>query len=329
MTSTELLAGDFFKNLLQNFPKEENSISERIEPNVKDCKTLNFISNAAISQLKDLKNLLKSSSAKDSAPNDTINTCLIYPKILNVDTLLGKIYSLLGVKSTNEIFANLMDSFKMIYSKDIMKESIVDSNDIPSKKIQLFDLIQELNFFISPSLIYLDSNNEISKQSFDFFINSILDDNKISKNSLESYINIFNIRHLVLDYFIWNKDSIINVVDNGNVVCSQKNIKETKYIFYSSPSMTNNANIEIGGSLNECLSNDWAHDWSDGVINGNIITYTCLKCGKVEHELLADDCNITCDGHVEDVVVLGDMDGNGLLDANDASQILELYKINK
>ena len=209
MTSTEILAGDFFKNLLQNFPKEENSISERIEPNVKDCKTLNFISNAAISQLKDLKNLLKSSSAKDSAPNDTINTCLIYPKILNVDTLLGKIYSLLGVKSTNEIFSNLMDSFKTIYSKDIMKESIVDSNDIPSKKIQLFDLIQELNFFISPSLIYLDSNNEISKQSFDFFINSILDDNKISKNSLESYINIFNIRHLVLDYFIWNKDSII------------------------------------------------------------------------------------------------------------------------
>ena len=126
----------------------------------------------------------------------------------------------------------------------------------------------------------------------------------------------------------FNKDSIINVVDNGNVVCSQKNIKETKYIFYSSPSMTNNANIEIGGSLNECLSNDWAHDWSDGVINGSIVTYTCSKCGKVEHELLADDCNITCDGHVEEIGVLGDMDGNGLLDANDASIILDIFKSN-
>ena len=29
MTSAELLAGDFLKNLLQNFPKEENSFQEK------------------------------------------------------------------------------------------------------------------------------------------------------------------------------------------------------------------------------------------------------------------------------------------------------------
>ena len=28
-------------------------------------------------------------------------------------------------------------------------------------------------------------------------------------------------------------------------------------------------------------------------------------------------------------IAMGDMDGNGVIDANDASQILELYKINK
>ena len=49
----------------------------------------------------------------------------------------------------------------------------------------------------------------MSKKSFDIFINKILNDNKVSKNALESYINIFNIRHLVLDYLVWNKDAII------------------------------------------------------------------------------------------------------------------------
>ena len=209
MTSTEILAGDFIKNLLKNFPEEENSIPERTESILKDCNTQNFLSNKAISQLKELKSLLKSSSTKELAPNDTISTCLAYPKILDIYTLLEKIFSLLGVKSINEIYANLMDSLKMIYSKENTKESFLDNNEIASKKIQLFDLIQELNFFISPSLIYLDYNNEIIKKSFDIFVNTIMNDNKISKNYLECYINIFNIRHLVVDYFVWNKESII------------------------------------------------------------------------------------------------------------------------
>ena len=58
-------------------------------------------------------------------------------------------------------------------------------------------------------MIYLD-DTLIKKMSFNIFISMILNDNKISKNVLDSYINIFNIKYLVLDYFIWNKDKIIS-----------------------------------------------------------------------------------------------------------------------
>ena len=211
MTSTEILAGDFIKSLLQNFPKEENSISEKSEPPQKELKNQNFMSNSAVSQLKDLKSLLKTASTKELGPNDTINTILAYPKVLDINKLLENIFSILGAKSITDIFSNLIDSLDMIYSSENIKENFIDNNDFATKKIQLFDLIQELNFFISPSIIFLHNSysNTMSKKSFDIFINKILNDNKVSKNALESYINIFNIRHLVLDYFVWNKDAII------------------------------------------------------------------------------------------------------------------------
>ena len=211
MTSPEILAGDFLKSLLQNFPGEDNSIPEKSDLAQKELKTQNFMSNSAASQLKDLKNLLKISSTKELGPNDTINTILAYPKVLDINKLLENIFSILGVKSINDIFSNLIDTLNMIYSNENIKENFIDNNDFATKKIQFFDLIQELNFFISPSVIFLHNSysNVTSKISYDIFINKILNDNKVSKNALESYINIFNIRYLVLDYFIWNKDAII------------------------------------------------------------------------------------------------------------------------
>ena len=207
MTTPETLADDFIKGLLQNFPKEENLSSKRTF-NQPDIKKEKFISNTAISQLKELKNMLKCPSSKEFGPNDTINNCLVYPTILNIKTLLQKIFAILEVKSINEIYLNLLNAFNQIYSKVNIKDNSSD-NDITTKKNLLFDLIQELNFFINPSIIYLDDAS-IEKMSFNIFISMISNENKIAKNVLDSYINIFNIKHLVLDYFIWNKDKIIS-----------------------------------------------------------------------------------------------------------------------
>ena len=214
MTSLEIQAGDFLKSLLKNFPKEENISQNKGEIDIEKpnfLKMPNFISSSIVSQLKDLKNLLKCSSGKELGPNDTINTCLIYPTVLNINTLLEKIFTIFEVKSINELYSGLIDSFKMIYPDELTKENLAfdNNNDTNNKKNQLFEVIQELNFFITPSIIYIDNNTTISKISFDIFISKILIDTKIPKNVLDSYINIFNIKDLLLDYFIWNKDNLI------------------------------------------------------------------------------------------------------------------------
>ena len=222
MTSAELLAGDFLKNLLQNFPKEENSFQEKEQIEIhkeNPFQSQKFISSSVTSQLKELKNILKSSSAKESGQNESINICLSYPNVININSLIEKILTIFEVKSINELYSNLIDSFKTIYPSEDKKENFLENNnnDISSKKNQLFELIQELNFFISPSVIYLqniDTTKNIMKTSYDIFITKILSDNKIAKNILESYINIFNIRHLVLDYFVWSKETIIK---SGNI----------------------------------------------------------------------------------------------------------------
>ena len=207
------LAGDFIKNLLQNLPKEENINTMYKKNNVKnkvnDSPNINFVQNIVTLKLKDIKNFIKGVNYKEILPNDTINNCLLYPSALNINLLIKKIFSIFEVKSINELYLNLIEAFNAIYPK----EKYQNANDINLKKIQLFELIQELNFFISPSVIYV-SDPLINKLSFDIFISHILNENKIQKNVLESFINIFNIRHLVLDYFIWNKDKIIKTINN-------------------------------------------------------------------------------------------------------------------
>lgn len=207
LQTQEVLAGDFIKNLLKNLPKEEvNTLPKNTEIKNDSNETSNriLITNSIILKLKDLKNYIKGAKNKEALPLDTINDCLIYPSILNTNLLFERLFSIFEVKSINEIYYHLIESFNNIYSKD----NLQNPNDILNSKTQLFDLIQELNFFISPSLIYV-SDPLINKLSFDIFISYILNDNKVTKYILESFINIFNIRHLVLDYFIWNKDKII------------------------------------------------------------------------------------------------------------------------
>ena len=269
MTSPEILAGDFLKSLLQNFPNEENSIPEKSDHPQKELKNQNFMSNSAISQLKDLKNLLKISSTKELGSNETINSILAYPKVLDINKLLENIFSILGVKSINDIFSNLIDTLNMIYSNENIKENFIDNNDFATKKIQFFDLIQELNFFISPSVIFLHNSysNVTSKISYDIFINKILNDNKVSKNALESYINIFNIRYLVLDYFIWNKDAIIKgpisvqkLLALINILHLEKNysydiiISQKKNIFFDQENLVYDLYCTYNTSLKELVN---------------------------------------------------------------------------
>ena len=209
----ETVPGDIIKSLLQNLPKDEKTAYE--EPNKQLNKTqykANFCISDAILKLKDLKGVIKGTNNKEFLSNDSINNYLIYPSVLNLSLLIQKLFSIFEAKSINEIYFILIESFNNVYTKEKNKELFLNSNDNMLKKNQLFELIQELNFFTSPSIIYVNAPL-INKSSLDFFISHFLSDNKITKNIMKSFINIFNIKHLIFDYFIWNKEKIIK----GNI----------------------------------------------------------------------------------------------------------------
>lgn len=118
MTSTEVLAGDFIKKLLKNLPKEEvNEIPQnnniKSEFNTKSNK--NFNSNSTILKLRELKNYFRGNSKKELISNETINDCLLFPALFNINLLMEKIFKIFEVKSINEIYLNLIEEFKSIY----------------------------------------------------------------------------------------------------------------------------------------------------------------------------------------------------------------------
>ena len=141
MTSTEFLAGDFLKNLLKNFPNEDIPFQEKEKENViiekkeSISQTQKFISSSATAQLRDLKNILKSSSTKDLGQNDSINICLAFPNVININTLIEKILTIFEVKSINELYSNLIDSFNK-YIQMNHKKKISPQTPITMTQIQ-------------------------------------------------------------------------------------------------------------------------------------------------------------------------------------------------
>ena len=68
MTTSDFIAGDFLKNLLKNFPNEDNSFQEKekITDNKGNAfQSQKFISSSVASQLRELKNILKCSLQKN------------------------------------------------------------------------------------------------------------------------------------------------------------------------------------------------------------------------------------------------------------------------
>ncbi len=85
-------------------------------------------------------------------------------------------------------------------------------------------------------------------------------------------------------------NTVINIKYGGSVVYSDKLVRNVNYILYSSPDMTTTScTVTTGGSVDNCKSHAWAHNWDSGVITteatettAGVITYTCQDCGKVE-----------------------------------------------
>lgn len=98
-------------------------------------------------------------------------------------------------------------------------------------------------------------------------------------------------QNIYVDATDYPANSNILVTENGNKIFNDQIPKRSVYTFYSSPTLGNNGQMEVTGSLDEDYINPWRHTWDDGVITvpatpdtPGVRTYTCDHHSKTERK---------------------------------------------
>ena len=83
----------------------------------------------------------------------------------------------------------------------------------------------------------------------------------------------------------------------NNILYSTKMIRNINYLLYTSPNLTSTPSLSTSDSVDSCHSDAWAHNWDDGTVSGNRITYTCTDCGATEQKSVVSSETNACGGH--------------------------------
>ena len=160
-----------------------------------------------INNLIEIKNLI---IGKKPIKNNNINIfefCLI-PEIVPFNEIKNKINKIFNVNHIDEIFTFLIEILNKLYAKEKQK----DNNNKQKLKSFIAKLFENLNFFICSSIIY-NNNSDIANKAKNIFFNDIIHDKETNKTFLYSYINIFNIKNDLYDYFGKNKNKFMALTD--------------------------------------------------------------------------------------------------------------------
>ncbi|MBR2560590.1 MAG: carbohydrate-binding domain-containing protein, partial [Eubacterium sp.] len=92
-------------------------------------------------------------------------------------------------------------------------------------------------------------------------------------------------------------NTAVTLKTGNNILYSAKLIRNINYLLYTSPDLTNTPSLSAGGSVDPCHSDGWAHNWDNGTVSGNTITYTCTDCGMTEQKTIVSSESSACTGH--------------------------------
>ena len=81
---------------------------------------------------------------------------------------------------------------------------------------------------MTPSILHVD--NDINKKSLDFFKKYIIKDNIINKHILISYIGVFDLHLLLKDYYLINKQNILQI-ENPKIILNLIGILNLQNIY--------------------------------------------------------------------------------------------------
>ena len=187
--------------------KSHSELSEKYEL---DINRYQVIANNLI----EIKNLFVGKKIIKNNKVNILEYCVI-PEQISFDGIKTKINKIFNANNTNEIFLFLIDTLNKLY----MKEKQKDNNNNNSNKQKLSSIIykifENLNFFICYSIIY-NNNVEIMNKATNFFINNI--EKEINKPLIYFYVNIFNIKNFLYDYYGINRKKLMSIGDYHKVL---------------------------------------------------------------------------------------------------------------
>ena len=181
------------------------------------------------SELIKLKNIIKGSQSTDYNKKNILEY-ILYPELISINEIKNKIYNLFNVKNNDELQLYLLEEINILFQKE---KTVKNSTDEITLRGQFYKILEVLNYFISHSLIYLQNNN--NNKSFEYFNKWILFDNKLTKSILYSYINIFNLKTILYDFYALKREILLSISDNSRIlylisILNLQNIFPFKYI---------------------------------------------------------------------------------------------------
>ena len=178
--------------------QEEKPINPEIINKIENYKNI-------INKLKELISIIKGGH-KLYEEKKNILQYINFPEIFPFDKLKNNILDSFNVKTIKELFNYLLNEINIIYNKD---KNILNNEEEIQLREKFYKMIEKLNYFISPSIIFIDDNKEEKEKALDYFKKWIIKDNILFKNMLKSYINVFGLFYVLQDFYSINRQILL------------------------------------------------------------------------------------------------------------------------
>ena len=197
-------------------------------------------------KLKELKNIIKGNKKNDDIKTN-IYEYILYPELISLNDIKNKIFSIFDVKNNDEIFTFLLEEINSLFNKD---KQIKNNLEEISIRGHFYKILENLNCYISFSLIYFQNNTQYWNKSFEYFNNWIINDNNLTRTIIYSYINIFNLYDLLFDYYGLKRNIFISINDINRIlslisILKMQNIFSFKMIIKTKSKILANHSIYV------------------------------------------------------------------------------------
>lgn len=154
-------------------------------------------------KLNELKNIIRGTQ-KEEESKTNIFEYIMYPQLISTKELKNKILNIFEVKTNDKLFNYIIGEINNLFKNKALTN--YDNQEEVDLRTSFYEILENLNYFISLSLIYYENKNKKKNIPLELLKEWIIKDNIINKSILSAYLNIFNLKSLLSDFYCINRE---------------------------------------------------------------------------------------------------------------------------